>query len=680
MSGSSAVTTSSTGGTNINVASIVSQLMVVEQRPLTIMSQKQAGIQAQISAYASVKGALSGFQSAMAGLTNLSTFQGVTASSSDSTTLTATATGTAAPGTYSIGVTSVAQAQQLVAGGQASQTAAIGLGGTSTLSFDFGTITGVPAGGKYPVGSTFTSNGNGVKTVTIDGTNNSLQGIRDAINAANIGVTATIINDGSANPYRLSLASNAQGVSNSIKISVAPGIPLDTGLSSLLAQDPANPAGQSLTETVAAQNANFTVNGIAVSKTSNSVSDVIQGVTVNVLKGSATPVTLSVARNTGAVSTAVAGFVKAYNDWHTAIGGVASYDAATQTGGILLGDFAVRTIDSQIHGILNTPVSGAGALTTLSQIGVSFQKDGTLAVDSTKLNTAITNNFNDIAALFTTVGTASDSLISYNSAASTAQTGSYAVNISQLATQGSIVGLGAVATPANIITGVNDTLNVTVNGVGATVTLTPGTYATAAALAAQVQTQINGASALSSAGVSVAVTQSAGKFSITSNTYGSSSSVAIGGNGASNLLGGAPTPTAGLDVAGTIGGQPATGSGQFLTSSSGGSFGLKIQVNGGALGARGTINYSHGYAGTLSQYATTQLATNSLLDAATTGLNKEIIDIQNQEAALNVRLAAIQASYTSQFTALDGLLSSLNSTQQYLTQQLANLPNTQKSN
>lgn len=659
--------TTSTSGSNFDVASIVSQLMTIEQRPLTLLAKQEASYQAKLSAYGSIKGALGGFQSTVSGLNDITKFQGLTASSSDNAMLTATTANTAATGTYAIDVTSLAQSQKLVALGQASQTTAIGAGGATTLTFDFGTIAGgALAGGKY-TGSTFTSNGNGTKTVSIDATNNSLQGIRDAINAANIGVTASIINDGSASPYRLSLSSGSKGISNSIKISVAG----DAALSTLLAQDPANNTGQNLSETSTAQNANFSVNGVAVSKTSNSVSDVIQGVTVNLSQKTTTTVNLTIAQNTASISSAISGFVKSYNDLHTALKNLSSYDPATKVSAALQGDFAVRTIDSQVRGVLNTPVSGTSTLTTLTQIGVTFQKDGSMALDSTKLSAAVASNFSDIAALFATVGKATDSLIGYSSATSTVKPGSYAVNISQLATQGKVTGLAPVGA-LTIATGGNDTLNVSVNGVGATVTLAAGTY-TAAALAAEVQSKINGASALTAANASVAVTQSGGIFSITSNSYGSTSNIAIAGTGASNLLGGAPTPTAGLDVAGTIDGASATGAGQFLTSGGGNSLGLKIQVNGGALGARGTVNYSQGYAYTLSQLSTTLLATNGLLDGKTTGLNKSIADIGKQRDALNVRLASIQKNYTRQYSQLDVMLTSLNNTSNYLSQQLAGL-------
>lgn len=659
-------TTSATTGSNIDVASIVSQLMTVEKRPLTVLAQKEASYSAKLSAIGSLQGALSSFQSAVAGLNDITKFRSMTAAPSDNTALSASAISTAAAGSYSINVTSLAQSQKLVAVGQTSATASIGSGTSTTLTFDFGSITGGAfnaTAGTY-TGSTFTSNGSGTKTVTIDATNNSLQGIRDAINTANIGVSATIINDGSGTPYRLALSSSAIGSSNSLKISVAG----DAALGTLLNHDPA--ATQNLSETTTAQNANFTVNGVAVSKASNTVSDVIQGVTLSLLKTTTTATNLTVASDNASIQTAVSGFVKAYNDLNTTLRNVSKYDPATQTGAILQGDAVVLGIQSQLRAAMNTPVSGAGALTNLTQIGVTFQKDGSMAVDSTKLSAAIASNFSNIASLFATTGGASDSLISYSSAASTVKPGSYAVNITQLATQGNITGLAAAGT--TITAGTNDALSVSINGISTSVTLTAGTY-TAVTLAAEVQAKINGASALSSAGVSVTVTQTGGVFSITSSNYGSNSSVAISGTGAAGLLGGAPTPIAGLDVAGTIDGQNATGSGQFLTAGTGNALGLKIQVSGGALGARGTVNYSKGYGYSLSNLANSMLASDGLIAGKKKGINNSITDIGKQRDALNVRLAAIQKRYTAQFSALDVMLSSMNQTSNYLSTQLANL-------
>ena len=668
--------TSGIGSTNLDVSSIVAQLMAVEKRPLNVLNIKEASYQAKLSAFGSIKGALSSFQSILSGLSNTTKFQALKATSSDSSIFTATASSIAVAGTYSLdAVTKLAQSQKLAASGQASSTAVIGNG---TLTFDFGTISGatVDGAGKY-TGATFTSNGAGTKTVTIDASNNSLQGIRDAINVAKIGVTATIINDGGTSPYRLALTSDSIGKTNSIKISVVESGA--TGLDALLAHDPAGlPAAQHLAETATAQNAEFKVDGIAVSKASNTVTDVIKGVTLNLQKIMATPVSLTIVRETATVKSSVDGFVKAYNDLNKTLKDVSAYNSATKQGAILQGDSTVRTLQSQIRAVLATPVSNTGgSLSTLSQIGVSFQKDGTLALDASKLDTAITNNFNDLASLFAVVGKASDSLVSYSSAATTTKPGSYAVNATTLATQGNTVG-NFNLNPGLSIIAASTTINVTLDDVSASVALAAGNY-TATQLSAMIQSAINGTSAFSSANSSVAATiDGSGFLTLNSNRYGSSSIISLSsgaGTPVSAFMGTATNIT-GLDVAGTIDGGAATGSGQFLTSSAGNSTGIKLQINGGLTGARGTLSYSQGYAYSLNDLSTSLLASSGSLDGRTTGINSSIKDIGKQRDVLNIRMAAIEKRYRTQFTALDSLLSSMNQTSTYLTQQLANLPKT----
>jgi flagellar hook-associated protein 2 len=662
-------TASATTGTSIDVNSIVSQLMTVEQQPITKLDVKEASYQAKLSAFGTIKGALATFQSTLQGLSNASKFQTVNATPSDTTIFSATASSTAIAGSYSLDIISLAQSQKLVAAGQTSSTAAIGTGAATTVTFDFGSISGgtfSAVTGAY-TGAAFTSNGNATKSINIDSTNNSLQGIRDAINSLKMGVTATIINDGSGTPYRLALSSDSSGAINSLKISVTG----DTAVSNLLANDPAGV--QHLAETVSAQNANLKVNGVSVSKSSNTVFDVIPGVTLNLNKTTASTASLSLARDTSTISNSISGFVKAYNELSSALTTISAYDPATKTGALLQGDSTVLTLQSQLRAALTTAVAGtSGALTTLSQVGVSFQKDGSLALDSTKLNNAISSNFNDIAGLFAAVGKGTDSLVSFNSAGSTTKPGSYAVNISQLATRGTAIGSAAANT--TITAGTNDTLNFTINGISTSVTLTAATY-TAQSLAAELQSKINSASALSAASISVAVTQSAGLLSMTSANYGSGSSIAItGGNGALDLMGGTATQTAGVNVAGTIGGVAAVGAGQSLTANSGDPQGLSISINGGTLGARGTLNYSQGYAYSLNKWSTSILASDGILANRTNGINTSIADIDNRRTTLKDRLAGIEANYRAQYSALDAMLTSMNQTSTFLTQQLANLP------
>jgi len=734
--------TSATTSTNIDVNSIVSQLMTVERRPLTKLDLKEANYQAKLSAYGSVKGMVASFQTTVQGLNSASKFQAVKATSSDTTIFSASASSIAVAGTYSLEVSSLAQAQKLVATGRTSSTAAIGASATTTVTFDFGTITGNTFNsttGKYgatlsgvsttnlspditvsstanlavgaaisgtgiPVGATiasitdathfvisanatatgnpvdvqaaatFSSSGSGTKSVTIDSTNNSLQGIRDAINAAQMGVTATIINDGSAtNPYRLALSSDSNGASNSMKISVSG----DATVGTLLAHDPANNTGQNLAETVTAQNANFKVNGVAVSKTSNTVSDVVQGVTLTLNKVTTSAATLTVARDTSAISSSISSFVKAYNDLAKTLKDVSAYDATSKRGSILQGDSTVRALQSQLRGMLGAPIVGtSGALTTLSDVGVSFQKDGTLALNQTKLDSAIASNFSDIAGLFAATGKATDSLVSYTSATSSTKAGNYAVNITQIATLGNTTGNLSVPATGNTIAA-STTMGVTLDGVSASVALTAGTY-TNTQLAAMLQSAINGTSAFSSAGLSVAATiNGSGYMSIVSNKYGLASNVSITngtGTAVSSFMGTA-TSTPGVDVAGSIGGATATGSGQTLSAAGGDPMGLSVTINSGTTGARGTLNYAQGYAYLLDKWATSSLASGGVLANRTDGIGKSITDIGTQRSALETRLLGIEKRYRAQFSALDVMLTSMNQTSTYLTQQLAQLSN-----
>ncbi len=668
MATTTGVSSAVTSGLDVNA--LVSQLMTVEQQPIAKLDKQEASYQAKLSAFGSIKGAVASFQSTMRALSNASSFQTVTATSSDSSMVSATALTSALPGSYSLEVTSLAQSQKLVAAGQSSVSTAIGTGATTTLSFDFGTITGALTNGKYDAGATFNTAGGGVKTVTLDSSNNSLQGMRDAINAAGIGVTASIINDGSASPYRLVLSSNNMGAANSLKISAVG----DAAVSGLLANDPTAGAatgalGQNLSESVTAHNADLKVNGIAISKTSNTVSDVISGVTLNLSKLTTTPITLTVAQDTAAAGKAVNDFVAAYNELSKTLTDLSSYNAATKKGATLQGDATIRNLQTKLRDILNTP--GAGALTSLSQIGVTFQRDGSLAVNSSKLNSAVQSNFSDFAGLFASTGKASDSLVTYNSFGANTKPGSYAVSVTQIATQGNETGTAA---PSLTIDATNDTLAMNVNGVNATITLTSKTYASALELAAEVQSKINGATALSSAGISVSASLNAGKISVTSNSYGALSSVvATSGNGLNNIFG-AAISTAGVDITGTINGVNATGSGQTLTAADNDALGLSVLINGGSLGSRGTVSYTQGYAYTLNIFSSTVLASDGSLTSSTDEINSSIKSLAGRRATMQQRLIGIEARYRAQFTALDQMLASMNTTSTFLTQQLASKP------
>jgi flagellar hook-associated protein 2 len=652
-------------GSNLDVNSIVSQLISVERQPITVLNQREAGIQAKITAFGTLKGALSSFQSAAQGLSDIGKYLAYSASSGDTTVATVSASPQASAASYALDVTTLAQAQKLTATGQAATNTAIGNG---TLTFDFGTISGGSFNtttGQY-TGAAFASNGSGSKSVTIDSSNNSLQGIRDAINNANIGVTASIVNDGNATtPYRLVLSSANSGVANSVKISVSG----DAALSNLLANDPAGT--QNLAQSITAQNATFKVDGVSISKSSNTVTDVIAGVTFALQKPAAST-TLTVARDTQTVKNSVQAFVNAYNSVNKNLSDASAYNAATQKGAILQGDSAVRNIQNQIRNTLTSTLTGLGGnLSLLSQVGVSFQKDGSLALDSTKLQSAIDNNFSDIPGLFAATGKSTDSLVQFAASSTDTQPGNYAVAITQVATQGKSIGAKDVSGGVTI-GATNNTLNVTVDGVAATLTLDAGTY-TSTTLASQIQSKINGATALSSAGAAVSVAVSGNTLAITSSRYGAGSNVSVTGGSAQVDVFGTGVDTGGLDVAGTIGGATATGLGQALTGT-GNAAGLRINITGGSTGSRGSVNYAQGYAYKLNQLVNNFVQTGGVIAARTDGLAKSVTDIGAQRDALNLRINNLETRLRAQFTSLDSLVSKFTATGSFLTQQLANLP------
>lgn len=386
-----AITSSTT--TALDVPSLVSQLMAVERRPIDQINARIASYETKISSYGTLSSLVSSFQSAATSLGV--SLQKMTATGSDANVLTASADFTATPGSYAIDVSKLAQSQNLVAAGQVSSTAAIGDGTATTVTFDFGTISGGTLTNGVYSGASFTSNGSGTVNIVIDSTNNTLEGIRDAINAAGLDVRASIVNDGSGTPYRLALNSTNPGVSNSLKITTSGG---DGTVGSLLGYDPAGT--QNMTQALAAQNANLTVNGIAITSASNTLTQAIPGVSLTLKSTTAATTTLTVARDTSAIGTGVASLVDAYNALASQLKSRSAYGTNGQGAGALAGDSALRLMQEQLRGIFNTPATG-GALTRLSEVGISFQRDGSLKLDTVKLNNAVNTSFSDVSNLFT---------------------------------------------------------------------------------------------------------------------------------------------------------------------------------------------------------------------------------------------------------------------------------------
>lgn len=650
-------------GSNLDVNGIVSQLMSLERRPLISLDSKEAKQQTQLTAFGSLKGALSSFQSSLAALANPAKYTAIAASIADNTLANVSATSTAGTGSHSVEIQTLAQSHKLKSANFATTGTTVGSG---TLTIQFGTYSG----------GTFTLNPDkAAQSITISPSNASLAGIRDAINQANAGVSASIVNDGTGN--RLVIASKDTGLSNALKITTTDADSNHTdnaGLSQLV-YDASTWGTTNLTQTVAASNATLVVDGISISKSSNKITDAIEGVTLDLLKANpGTTTTLNLSRDTVSIQNAVTSFVKAYNDLNKTIIDLSKYDAATKRASILTGDSTVRSIQTQLRNTISNPLTTAGGgLSLLAEVGISFQVDGTLKLDSAKLSKVMSDSTKDVSTLFASIGKTSDSLVSFTSAKSDTANGSYSLNVNQMATQGKAVGNAAAALTIN--TGVNDTLNLTIDGVSANVTLAAGTY-TAASIAAEIQSRINGVSTFSSADIKVTLSESAGILTMTSNRYGSASTVSVtGGNGKLDLFG-VPVETIGVDVAGTLNGVTAIGSGQTLTGAADSS-GLVLKITGGSTGARGTIDFAHGFATKLDKVIGEMLK-GRLIDSRIDGINSTIKDIGSQREALLQRLENVEKRIRAQFTALDTTIASMSQTSSFLQQQLSRLPSTSR--
>jgi flagellar hook-associated protein 2 len=553
---------SSTSVSGLDVESIVTSLMNVEQRPLTLVSQQKSAYQTKLTAYGTMKSALSTFQTAVSALSTNAKFNAQTVTSANTSVFTATANGSAVLGDYNVTVSQLATSHKIAMDGVANTTDVIG---TGTLTISFGTFTPEVVSPATP--ASFTANADKTDiNITIDSSNNTLAGVRDAINAANGSVSASIVNDGTTN--RLVITSKDTGEVNSLKISVADddGNNTDASGLSLLAYDPLATAGsgKNMTSLQTAQNALLNIDGIDVVKASNTISDAIEGVTLKLLTTSAGhSVGLSVATDQDKIKESVQSFVDAFNKINTTLRDLTKYDPTGKSSGALLGDATARSVITQIRRVLTNTVDTGGTITSLTDVGVSFQQDGTLALDTTKLNNVVTDHFSEISALFASSGRTSDAQVVYTSATSNSQSGTYNVTVSQLG---------------------SDT----------------------------------------------------------------------------------------VDAAGTINGVAATGSGMYLYGATGdASEGVKIKITGGALGARGTVTYSTGYASQLDSILGQLIDSQGILETRTDGISDSITRLDKQTDAITVRLTAIEKRYRDQFTKLNTLLSGLQNTSSYLTQQLA---------
>lgn len=649
-------------GSGLDVNNIVQQLVELESRPLINLDQDEAQYVAKLSAYGTIKSGLADFQSKLAKLKNENNFSSVVTTQDDTKVFSTSATSEASDGSFSVDVKALAKAHKIsstVAFASISDTV-----GTGTLNFSFG---------KYDSGAnTFTTDSSvTTKTVTIDSSNNSVAGIRDAVNSAKIGVTASILNDGTGN--RLVFTSDKSGASNGLRMLVTEdgGSPTNTDTSGLsqLAYDPTAVvgSGKNQIENIAAQDSHAVVDGFNIFNETNTVSDVIAGITLQLKTVGEAEQTVKVSKNSANATTNITAFVNAYNDLSNTIKGLSGLDPVTKQGGLLLGDSAVRDIQAQMRELISeTTSTGDRHVRALVDVGITTNRDGTLLLDSSELSEALEKYPDEVTRLFATGFSNNDPLIEIEKSGSFSESRNLSVEVTQLATSGRFNGAGVSGLT---LSEAQTDFSLVVDGVSTgSFSITAKTYASVAEIAQELQTQINSTGAMTGAKKTVAVADDGtGKLVITSSSFGSSSTIALNSTTGSNAVGlTSGTATAGGDVAGLIGGVVATGSGQSLDSGNG----VKIKILGGALGTRSPVMQYRGIGDQMDQLVSDMLGSTGALKSRENGVNSSIEDIADQRLVIANRIETFERNIRARFTTLDTLVAQLNNTSSFLTGQL----------
>jgi flagellar hook-associated protein 2 len=396
-------------GSGLDVKGIIASLMAVESQPLKLLQNKASTVTTEISAVGQIQSLTSTMADKARALSSSSLWTQTTSTSADPTAVTAdTSAGTAAAGDYAVSVQQLAQGQTVTS----SVAAGTGLN-VGTLTIQLGTYT---SDGALPPTTTFANASSSAVNITIGAGDTSLSAIRDKINAANAGVSASIITD--ANGSRLSLRSTTTGAANGFKITAAEtvddGIPT-TGLSALSFDGSSGAAASQLTLNQSALNAKATVNGIAIESATNKLSNISDGLSLTLLKKSDTPIDVTVAADTTSMQKGIADFVSAYSALQAYISLQTKYDSGTAVAagtarhdGPLEGDPSIIGFQNQLRGVVNTTSTGSAMFARLSDIGIAVQKDGTLAIANQTKLTASLSNPSELQKLFATQGTTNE--------------------------------------------------------------------------------------------------------------------------------------------------------------------------------------------------------------------------------------------------------------------------------
>lgn len=382
---------------NIDVQGIVSQLMQIERRPLQSIEKTLSGIQTQISAWGKLQSGLSALQDAARALTRNDTWSAAKASSSDEDVLVATAGSGAIPGGYSIEVSQLARRQTLASAAYTDATSVVGGG---TLRIQMGSLDAAGTG--------FTPDAARPETAITIPADATLSDVRNAINAAGAGITASLVSDGTG--QRLMLRSTDSGTQQAFRIAVddSDGGHGDTSGLSALAFDPAGAAGagRNLQQTETAQDALVKVNGLDVTASGNRLEGVIENVVIDVRRQTTAPVEITVASDADTVRASLDAFVKAYNELNKLIADQTRYDPASKIAGPLQGNQSAVRVQQQLREMLRATI-GDGPMNSLNAIGIELQRDGSLAIQENRIAAALATP-DKLEAFFADVGATPD--------------------------------------------------------------------------------------------------------------------------------------------------------------------------------------------------------------------------------------------------------------------------------
>jgi flagellar hook-associated protein 2 len=647
----------------LDTTTIVEGLLEIQKQQVTRLNSRISGITDKQTAFKGVEAGLLSLRGSLGRLTRVqdNVFEARTATSSDDSLIAAAASSGATPGIYTLQVSSLARAHQIASQGLADADSEITEG---TFGIQIGT--------------------GAVTNITVDTTNNTLQGLADSINSADAGISASIINDGSTGtPYRLLLTSNQAGTNGAITISNS------LAAASGNASKPAftDPDVQSATDAslvIGTGPGAITVNG-----TSNQIEDVIPGVTLDLLAADATKtVTLTVTEDVESAREAIDGFVGSFNAVLGTIDSQVRFDAETGQAGVLLGNRTIISIQDEVRNAVLQTVSGiTGSTNRLSSIGITFDARGQLTVDTSRLDDVLNGRVDDVSLddvrrLFSLSGESTKAGIEFLGGSTRTKDSASAVevDISQAAERAVIAATSDLAA-STVIDSSNNSFTVSIDSqTSAALTLADGTY-TRQELADHLESAINGDSTL--IGREVSVSLSGNALQITSLAYGTSSKVSSVSGTASSELGFVGTESdQGQDVVGKfiVNGvdEIAVGTGRLLIgdSENENTADLQVRVTLGSSqvqsGVDGNITVTRGLAAKLD------LVLNSILDPGTgrvktvnDSFEEQIQDIEETIARQNALVEQRQQSLIKEFIALETAISGFQSAGNFLATQLA---------